>query len=77
MPDDRIDQLRKGYAEDEYLCEPPDLSPRWPGWGRTMIAAGRAIRVSTAVAVLGVTGIAAYVSYRHAYDVVRAHGGTA
>jgi hypothetical protein len=37
-------------------------------------AADRAIRVSTAVAVLGVAGIAAYVSYWHAYEVVRAHG---
>lgn len=27
MPDDRVDQLRKGYAEDSYLGEPPDLSP--------------------------------------------------
>ena len=34
----------------------------------------RAIRVSTAAAVLGVAGIAAYVSYWHAYEVVRAHG---
>jgi len=33
-------------------------------------------RVSTAVAVLGVAGIAAYVSYWHAYEVVRAHGET-
>jgi hypothetical protein len=37
-------------------------------------AADRAIRISTAVAVLGVAGIAAYVSYWHAYEVVRAHG---
>lgn len=34
----------------------------------------RAIRVSTAAAVLAVAGIAAYVSYWHAYAVVRAHG---
>src|SRR5882757_8816148 len=34
----------------------------------------RAIRLSTAAAVLAVTGIAAYVSYWHAYAVVRAHG---
>ena len=34
----------------------------------------RAIRLSTAVAVLAVAGIAAYVSYWHAYTVVRAHG---
>jgi Protein of unknown function (DUF2637) len=37
-------------------------------------AADRAIRVTTAVAVLGVAGIAAYVSYWHAYEVVRVHG---
>jgi hypothetical protein len=36
----------------------------------------RAIRLSTAAAVLAVTGIAAYVSYWHAYAVVRAHGET-
>jgi hypothetical protein len=37
-------------------------------------AADRVIRVSTAVAVLAVAGIAAYVSYWHAYQVVLAHG---
>jgi len=37
-------------------------------------AADRAIRISTAAAVLCVAGIAAYVSYWHAYEVVRAHG---
>ena len=36
----------------------------------------RAIRLSTAAAVLAVAGIAAYVSYCHAYAVVRAHGET-
>ena len=36
----------------------------------------RAIRLSTAVAVLAVAGIAAYVSYWHAYAVVRAYGET-
>jgi hypothetical protein len=34
----------------------------------------RAIRVSTAAAVLAVAGVAAYVSYWHAYAVVCAHG---
>ena len=34
----------------------------------------RAIRLSTAAAVRAVAGIAAYVSYWHAYAVVRAHG---
>ena len=36
--------------------------------------ADRAIRVSTAAAVLGVAGIAAYVSYQHAFELVRARG---
>jgi pimeloyl-ACP methyl ester carboxylesterase len=36
----------------------------------------RAIRLSTAVAVLVVAGVAAYVSYWHAYAVVRAYGET-
>jgi hypothetical protein len=36
----------------------------------------RAIRLSTAAAVLAVAGIAACVSYGHAYAVVRAHGET-
>ena len=36
--------------------------------------ADRAIRLSTAAAVLAVAGIAAYVSYWHAYAVVRAYG---
>jgi hypothetical protein len=36
----------------------------------------RAIRLSAAAAVLAVAAIAAYVSYWHAYAVVRAHGET-
>ena len=36
----------------------------------------RVIRLSTVAAVLAVAGIAAYVSYWHAYAVVRAHGET-
>ena len=28
MPDDRLNQLRRGYAQDDYLGnEPPDLGP--------------------------------------------------
>ena len=38
--------------------------------------ADRAIRMSTAIAVLAVAGVAAYVSYWHAYAVVCAHGET-
>jgi hypothetical protein len=37
-------------------------------------ATDRAIRASATVAVLGVAGIAAYISYWHAYEVIRAHG---
>jgi Protein of unknown function (DUF2637) len=40
------------------------------------IGIDRAIPLSTATAVLAVAGIAAYVSYRHTYAVVRAHGET-
>jgi Protein of unknown function (DUF2637) len=36
----------------------------------------RAIRISTAIAVLAVAGVAAYESYWHAYAVIRAHGET-
>jgi Protein of unknown function (DUF2637) len=47
-----------------------------PDASRTTTATGidRAIRLSTAAAVLAVAGVAAYVSYWHAYAVVRAHG---
>ena len=47
-----------------------------PGGSRATAASSidRAIRLSTAAAVLAVAGIAAYVSYWHAYAVVRAHG---
>jgi hypothetical protein len=37
-------------------------------------ATDRAIRASATVAVLGVAGIAAYISYWHAYEVISAHG---
>ena len=39
-----------------------------------MSAADQAIRVSATAAVLGVAGIAAYISYWHAYEVISAHG---
>ena len=54
------------------LALAPDTSPGYEP------AAGvdRAIRVSTAIAVLAVAGVAAYVSYWHAYAVVCAHGET-
>ena len=48
------------------LADGPDLS--------AASSTDRVIRVSTAVAVLAVAGVAAYVSYWHAYAVVRAHG---
>ncbi|MCU1670502.1 MAG: hypothetical protein JWP40_3429 [Blastococcus sp.] len=36
----------------------------------------RLIRVSAALTVVGVAGVAAFVSYRHAYEVATAHGET-
>ena len=49
-----------------------------PGGYRATAASSfdRSIRLSTAAAVLAVAGIAAYVSYWHAYAVVRAYGET-
>jgi hypothetical protein len=62
--------VRGGFGADGY--PPGDDDPLAP------LTSGidRAIRLSTAVAVLAVAGIAAYVSYWHAYAVVRAHGET-
>jgi hypothetical protein len=39
-----------------------------------MMAADRAIKWTTACAVLGVAAVAAVASYEHAYDLVRVHG---
>jgi hypothetical protein len=74
-----------GNAEfTEAEARPPDSYRYWLGGtgsptpvARDIAAAtgvDRAIRVSTAVAVLAVAGIAAYVSYWHAYAAVCAHG---
>ena len=62
--------VRGGLSADRHLLAGDD--PPAP------LASGidRAIRLSTAAAVLAVAGIAAYVSYGHAYAVVRAHGET-
>ena len=61
---------RGGFSADSY---PPgdDDRPAPPSSG-----IDRAIRLSTAAAVLAAAGIAGYVSYGHAYAVVRAHGET-
>jgi uncharacterized protein DUF2637 len=61
--------VRGGYGADGH--PPTGDAPPAP---RASI--DRAIRLSTAAAVLAVAGIAAYVSYWHAYAVVRAHGET-
>jgi hypothetical protein len=62
--------VRGGIGADGRLLGDDDPSaPRASG-------IDRAIRLSTAAAVLAVAGIAAYVSYWHAYAVVLAHGET-
>ena len=62
--------VRGGISADGHLLGDDDPSaPRESG-------IDRAICLSTAAAVLAVAGIAAYVSYWHAYAVVRAHGET-
>ena len=62
--------VRGGFSADGYpLGDDDPPAPLTSG-------IDRAIRLSTAAAVLAVAGIAAYVSYWHAYAVVRAHGET-
>ena len=62
--------VRGGFSADGYPLGGDDYpAPLTSG-------IDRAIRLSTAAAVLAVAGIAAYVSYWHAYAVVRAHGET-
>jgi len=62
--------VRGGVSADGYPMDDDD-PPAPPTSG-----IDRAIRLSTAAAVLAVAGIAAYVSYGHAYAVIRAHGET-
>ncbi len=68
--DELAEAFRGGFSADGYPLAGDD--PPAP------LASGidRAIRLSTAAAVLAVAGIAAYVSYWHAHAVVRAHGET-
>ena len=68
--DESAKSVRGGFSAD--YCPLADDDP--PAPPRSSI--DRAIRLSIAAAVLAVAGIAAYVSYRHAYAVVRAHGET-
>ena len=60
--------VRGGFSADGYPLGDDDRPPPLTS------GVDRAIRLSTALAVLAVAGIAAYVSYWHAYAVVRAHG---
>jgi Protein of unknown function (DUF2637) len=68
--DEHAELVRSGFSAA--ACPPGDDYPPEP------LTSGidRAIRLSTAAAVLAVAGIAAYVSYWHACAVVRAHGET-
>jgi hypothetical protein len=68
--EERAEAVRGGFSADG--CPLSGDNPPAP------LTSGidRAIRLSTAVAVLAVAGIAAYASYWHACAVVRAHGET-
>ncbi len=68
--DEPAEAVRTGFSADGYpLADDDPPSP-------LTSSIDCAIRLSTAAAVLAVAGIAAYVSYWHAYAVVRAHGET-
>jgi len=67
---ERAEPVRSGHGADGHPLAGDD-PPASPASG-----IDRAVRLSTAAAVLAVVGIAAYVSYGHAYAVVRAHGQT-
>ena len=62
--------VRSGHGADGHLLAGDD-PPAPPASG-----IDRAVRLSAAAAVLAVAGIAAYVSYGHAYAVVLAYGET-
>ncbi len=66
--DELAEAVRSGFSAADY-----SLSDDYPPEPLTS-GIDRAIRLSTAAAVLAAAGIAAYVSYWHAYAVVRAHG---
>jgi Protein of unknown function (DUF2637) len=78
------DLRQPGLGELRAVVEAPEPARAVPGLAapaagsRYLSAAGgaadRAIRVSTAAVVLAVAGIAAYISYWHAYAVVRQYG---
>jgi hypothetical protein len=61
--DELTEAVRSGFSADGYLLGDDDPS--------VPLTSGiyRAIRLSTAAAVLAVAGIAAYISYWHAYAV--------
>jgi Protein of unknown function (DUF2637) len=66
--DELAEAVRSGFSAADY-----SLSDDYPPEPLTS-GIDRPIRLSTAAAVLAAAGIAAYVSYWHAYAVVRAHG---
>ena len=72
MPDPHSAQARNGGGAMTTLTASSQLTD---GCDVAMASAvDRLIRISTAVAVLAVASVAAYVSYWHAYAVVRTHG---
>jgi len=68
--DEHAELVRSGFSAA--ACPPGDDDPPVP----LTSSIDRAIRLSTAAAVVAVAGIAAYISYWHACAVVRAHGET-
>jgi hypothetical protein len=73
-PDSSLPRLESDTGKRSKPCPPPGHAVASPPAKRRSGGVDRAIRVSTAIVVLAVAGVAAYISYWHAYAVVREYG---
>jgi hypothetical protein len=73
-PDSSLPRLESGADKHSGPCPPPGRASASPPDKRRGGGVDHLIRVSTAAVVLAVAGVAAYISYWHAYAVVREYG---
>ena len=72
--DSSLPRLESDAGMSSEPCPSPGSAVTSPPATRRGGGVDRAIRVSTAIVVLAVAGVAAYISYWHAYAVVREYG---